>query len=313
MKISAETLEKLKTTPGYRAPCPDCGANRGLSFWATKGLIFCHACPEGKRVKGKIEISEVAPAVIEEAKKFERRELPFTPIWDNRVKRELAELAPLEAYRDYWRLGGVVGWDDYYGALAVAIKDKNGRVKAVKMRNAETANGDIVKWMSKKGSSNKIAATYFGNVDNPFCFIASGIGEYLLLHASEMNYYCIQSDNDYVDFDAIVKAGLIPILVSDNDKDKDGNKIFFEKFTKKYRNKPFFYLDWEIALSQRLPKGFDLRDFANMQPKDWIFWLNFIALKLYEAGYKCGSNIKEAPKEKLLKKAIYNTYLLAAC
>ncbi len=282
-----------------RTSCPvHQGHNQStFVFWVDTGRCFCHSCGfSGNIVDTTMKTKDLSqseamqfldlkdlPKNNYEAYQRDKTQIDFTQennyflsCAGDRAKELFDELITPVALSsmDLSLLFGLVGYDNINDTLTVAVKDEN-RVVQIKRRKV----GDV-KWKSMLDSDG----TYTPHrlTDKNIIFIASGMSEYLILQASGLDYIALQSDTVNIPFDLSRNT---VIVFEDNDTkespedtparlcdavDSSLANHFKLKVTQKIKAKQIISIDFQSILDMDLEYGFDLRDFVNKYPENWI-------------------------------------------
>ncbi|WP_297522931.1 CHC2 zinc finger domain-containing protein, partial [Thermococcus sp.] len=206
----ADNLENVaKSGDKFRATCPICGSKSARPFILfPNGGYYCHSCTQKGSVfslikdvlnldfsnfkdifknfnpfykKDNVSKNET-PNFKYQQKKF------FKPIANNRERifKLLYELIPEET-KDikHKKNNRFIGYDDKNDTLAISLIDEDNNVVNIKRRKV----GDI-KWLGLKGGDGKFSP--YRLTGKKFVYIASGIAEFLILNASELDYIVMQ-------------------------------------------------------------------------------------------------------------------------
>jgi hypothetical protein len=304
------TLESVAISPVSlrgdvaRTACPIHQGNNhsAFVFWTETGHYFCHSCGERgdivdlvQKAKHLSEQEALAFLNLEnrpkpefEIHKRDKSNIDFTH--ENNIflssagkdaENAFNELISPEAMKDMDTslLKGLIGYDAINNTITVAIKS-DGRVVQIKRRKL----GDK-KWVGMKGSDGAYCPHRLTGKNA--VYIASGMAEYVLLHASGQDYIAMQSDS--ISLDEFYLSDKIAIIFEDNDKkpapegtayhlldpiDNTMANHFKLKVTQNIKAKKIIVIDFENVLDRNLPKGYDLRDFVNEYPNEWSEMIN---------------------------------------
>lgn len=158
-----------------------------------------------------------------------------------------------------------IGWHSIFQSITFSLFDKD-ELKAIVVRHSKDKEGNIIKWRtygSKTFTPSKI------NANDGVIFIASGIGEYLLLELMGVSYIAPQSDS--------VTSGITPAMIESSrgkiivylqDNDDSGLKLA-TKLQEIFCESVFVVVDFENVQDQELKHGYDFRDFANWTAEKW--------------------------------------------
>ena len=292
----ADNLDNYKQAGDkFRADCPICGSKSARPFVLfPNGGYYCHSCNEKggafKLIKDifnlnfndfKDNLSKLNPFKSNKpykSKDFEAESLKYKePILDNkeRVFELLYELIPKDTKDvNLEKINLEIGYDDKNDTLAISLFNEHVRVVNIKKRKV----GNI-KWLGEKGGDGKFAPSRL--TGQKFVFVASGIAEFLILKASELDYVVMQSDG--IDINHLLPRAVTAVIIEDNDKkdiEKREDEEFrclknpsqFNPFKKKVTKKVLgekLAINFEKILDRELKKGYDLRDFITEFPKNW--------------------------------------------
>ena len=279
----------------FRAKCPICKSNSSRPFVLFEnGGYYCHSCNEKGGAFGLIE--DVLKLKLSNFKNILNKLNPFTTNQKNNQKyfqfkqkefhksiennRErifelLHELIPKNT-KDLKlnRLNKFIGYDDKNNSLAINLIDDKLNIKNIKRRKV----GNI-KWLGLKGGDGKFAPSRLTGKE--FVFVASGIAEFMILHASDLDYVVMQSDG--IDINHLLPRAVTAVIIEDNDKkdiEKKEDEEFrcfknpsqFNPFQKKVTKKILgekIAINFEKVLDRELKAGYDLRDFITEFPNNW--------------------------------------------
>lgn len=300
-----DVLESVATAPITvrgdiaRTACPVHNGNNQSSFvfWIEDGRYFCHGCGDRGNVVDlvskskdmtekealdylKLDSVPKSTQVRHERDKsvidFTRENNFFLSSVNDRAMKLFDELINPEALESFDKslLSGLIGYDSINDTLTVAIRDGY-RVVQIKRRQV----GDV-KWMGMKDSDG--AYTPHRLTGKNTVYVASGMAEYIILHASGLDYVVLQSDSSKINFDLSDK---LVVVFEDNDtKQADDDvpyhlrdgvdsslaNMFKLKVTSQLKAKAIIPIDFQNILDINLKYGYDLRDFVNEYPKEWI-------------------------------------------
>ncbi len=192
------------------------------------------------------------------------QELLHPCLWNNAVKT--AEYwngerftAPITFYSKIFKNLNI-GWHFIYKSFTVSLYDEFGVLKTLIVRYSVNKDGTLVKWRtygSKTFIPHKI------NNNDSVVFVASGIGEYILLELMGVSYITPQSDSTVsgIATDMIEAcSGKTIFYLQDND---DSGRKLGAKLKEIFSNSVFIVVDFEFVLDRYLPHGYDFRDFCN--------------------------------------------------
>ena len=278
----------------FRSECPFCQGKKSRPFiFFDDGRFFCHSCNEKGNAKKlvtqglQIEMEGIDSYVPTYANTKSENKNDFKWKWqklftqNQKNKDRIFELfnqmisADAQANISMRKISKFISYDSDADTLAIALYDDE-RVANIKRRRV----GDV-KWMGQKGGDGRFCPHRL--TGKKFVFVASGIAEFLILHASEYDYIVTQSDGQ--DVNHLLPKDAIAVVIEDLDlkeiaKYKGNishvcrwdNTLFLpfkQKVTDKIRE-PKLSIDFSVMLrDDTLPSGFDLRDFVNMLPRTW--------------------------------------------
>jgi len=289
----ADNLENCKQAgENFRADCPICKSQSSRPFILfPNGGYYCHSCNQ----KGgafsliqdifKLDFSNFRNVFnkFTSNKKYSkpnfkyRQEAFHKSIANNRKRifELLYQLIP-ENTKDLKlnKLNRFIGYDEKNDTLAISLIDEETHFVNIKRRKV----GDI-KWLGLKGGDGKFAPSRLTGKE--LVFVASGIAEFMILHASELDYIVMQSDG--ADINYLIPKDVKVVVIEDNDK-KDivniedkayqcfKNPSQFNPFRKKVTAKILnetIAINFEKILDRELKAGYDLRDFITEFPESW--------------------------------------------
>ena len=293
----ADNLENcVKSGSNFRAKCPICGSNSARPFVLFEnGGYFCHSCNEKGGVFGLIKdvfnlsvknfkniLDNINPFSSNKKAKtpnFRYKQKEFhKPIQANkeRIFELVYKLIPEET-KDLKleKLNRFVGYDDKNDTLAISLINEKGDIVNIKRRSVGT-----IKWLGLKGGDGRFAPHRI--TGQKFVYVASGIAEFMILHSSSLDYIVMQSDG--IDINHLLPRGVTAVILEDNDK-KDivneedrryqcyKNPDQFNPFKKKVTEKIIgekIAIDFEKILNKEVQAKYDLRDFINDEPENWL-------------------------------------------
>lgn len=282
-----------------RTSCPiHMGDNNStFVFWTDTGRYFCHSCAASGNIVDLVmktkDMSESdainflkldhKPTNNYESYKRDKSAIDFTQennyflSWGNERAKELFDkLIHPDAMTDMDTslLYGLIGYDNVNDTLTVAIKDGD-RVVQIKRRQV----GDV-KWKGMADSDGSYTPSRL--TGKKTVYVASGMAEYIILQASGLDYIALQSDTSKIPFDLSDK---VVVIFEDNDTkespldtppelrdplDLSLANHFKLKVTTQIKSNTIISIDFQNVLDKTLPYGFDLRDFVNAYPKEWV-------------------------------------------
>lgn len=150
-----------------------------------------------------------------------------------------------------------LGWSEKYQSLTVTLYDNDGIPQAICIRHAADSSGEVIKW---KTYGAKTFCPCRMEKNDSLIFVASGIAELLIFELLGVDYFILQSDGIKPDREKVksIFKGSLAVFVLDNDT---SCKAAFEAF--KSIHSDTVAVDFQTMLDKELPKGYDLRDFAN--------------------------------------------------
>lgn len=156
-----------------------------------------------------------------------------------------------------------IGYSKKHDTLCITLFDKEEQVQTLALREAKDRDGNRVKWKTY-GSKNFIP--YNIKENSSLIFTASGMAEIILFELLELDYFLLQSDSIVKSlaanqFWSQIKEKMnnnLVIFLLDNDTSSHNA---YKQFQQLCPNS--ISLDFEIILEQKLPKGYDFRDFCN--------------------------------------------------
>ncbi len=317
----------------FRAKCPICGSNSSRPFILFEnGSYYCHSCNEKGGVVSlikdvlRLDFSNFKDKIknfnsFYKKDEVSRNETPdFQYLYDvfhhrhiisnqEKIYKLLYELIPEETkYINHKKNLCYLGYDERNNTLAISLIDEYDNVVNIKRRKV----GDI-KWMGLKGGDGKFSPHRL--TGKKFVYIASGIAEFLILNASELDYIVMQSDGR--DINHLIPRDVTAVVLEDNDKREIKNqederyKCFknpnqFNPFKKKVTEKikgEKIAIDFEKILDREVKAGYDLRDFVTEHTQDWLELIEKevekeIKLKQERARAAILREIEEAKKSK---------------
>ncbi len=323
----ADNLENVaKSGDKFRATCPICGSKSARPFILfPNGGYYCHSCSE----KGSVFslIKDVLRLDFSNFKDILKKFNPFskkdevseneTPNFQylhevfhhrhiiknqEKINKLLYELIPEETKDiNHKKNFSYLGYDERNDTLAISLIDEDNNVVNIKRRKV----GDI-KWMGLKGGSGKFSPHRL--TGKKFVYIASGIAEFLILNASELDYIVMQSDGR--DINSLLPRDVTAVVLEDNDKrdiknqEDERYKCFknpnqFNPFKRKVTEKitgEKIAIDFEKILNREVKAGYDLRDFVTEHTQNW--------LKLIEKEVEKEIKLKKERAEATLKEKI---------
>ena len=292
----ADNLDNCKRIGiDFRANCPICHSKSSRPFVLFgNGIYYCHSCNATgtvwKLAKDifNIKLSNFKSSFKNVFNNFTNNEKPIPnlkskrdeylrPIitHSDRIDELLYQLIPKNTKDlDLKKLTRFIGYDHQNDTLAINLIDEDGNIRNIKRRQVRD-----IKWMGAKGSDGKFAPSRL--TGQKFVFIASGIAEFLILEASELDYIVMQSDG--MDINHLLPREVTAVIIEDNDKreikikeDEEFrcfmNPLQFNPFQKKVTKKVSgqkLAINFEKILNQELKAGYDLRDFITEYPENW--------------------------------------------
>ena len=299
LDITDNLFNVKQSGDNFRAQCPICGSNSARPFILfPNGGYYCHSCNEkGSLYKLTRDVLNLDFASFRQGlksfkpfKRFRRRNV--IPDFFNtfikqyrgkhiRTNRKRAfellyDLIPENARNITHRKNNDnIGYDDVNDTLVIAIIDEKSRVRNLKKRQI----GNI-KWLGMKGGDGRYAPHRL--TGKKFVYIASGLAEFMILNASELDYIVMQSDG--ADINQLIPHNATAVILEDNDKRdivnqedrkyqcyKNPNQ--YNPFKKKVTDKIYgdkIAISFEKILNRELKAGYDLRDFVKDEPEYWL-------------------------------------------
>ena len=316
-----QLVDKLEDAKEYgdkfRSTCPLCGSKSARPFILfPNGGYFCHVCNQKGSVFSLIrdvfkqDISNFKDVIeglnptfevksrretYDETEKNIQRFLYIHNIFHDRfrynrelVYRLLYELIPKETeYLTLSKNDRYIGYDNRNKTLTVSLIDQDdyhydyNRVLNIKRRKVKD-----IKWMGLKGGDGKYAPHRL--TGKKFVYVASGMAEFLILNASDLDYIVMQSDGADINHLIPNPDEATVVVIEDCDKrdikDEEDKKYKcfknpeqFNPFKKKVTDKikgDKIAIDFEQILDREVKAGYDLRDFVNEHPSDWLDLIN---------------------------------------
>ena len=293
----ADNLENcIKSGSNFRANCPICGSSSSRPFVLFEnGGYFCHACDEKggffKLIKDifNLDFSKFKDVFNrfnpfnknkkETTKNFKYEQKKFynsIPNNRERIFKLIYELIPKNTKDlELNKLNKFVGYDDENDTLAISLIDEKDNIVNIKRR---LVGG--IKWKGLYGGDGKFTPKRLTGKE--FVFIASGMAEFMILHASNLDYIVMQSDG--MDINHLIPKGVTAVILEDNDKKdivNEEDKVYqcfknlnqFNPFKKKVTAKitgEKIAIDFEKILNKEVEEKYDLRDFVKDKPQDWL-------------------------------------------
>ena len=326
----ADNLNNCKQSgDNFRADCPICGSQSSKPFVLfPNGGYYCHSCNEkGGAFKlitdvfklnfnnFRDNLQKINPFKSNKPNKDDKPNFSYQQekfqksILKNRERifELLYELIPKNT-KDVKlvKLNRFIGYDDKNDSLAINLIDDELKIRNIKVRQVRD-----IKWMGLKGGDGRFAPLRL--TGKKTVLIASGIAEFMILHASESDYVVMQSDG--IDINHLLPRAVTAVVIEDNDKKDIINKedeefrcfknpSQFNPFKKKVTAKisgEKISINFEKMLDKELKSGYDLRDFVTEFPNNWNY---LIEVEIEKEIENISKNKEKILREKIEKEII---------